>query len=36
MSFKYVEATALNYESIGNHQEKIKRMEIFIDQYKWK
>ena len=36
MSFKYVEATALNHKNIGKQQEKINRMEIFIDQYKWK
>ena len=34
MSFKYVEATALNHENIGKHPNKIKTMKIFIDQWK--
>lgn len=35
MSFKYVEAAALNHENIGKHPERIKRIEPFMDQYKW-
>ena len=34
--FQYAITTALNYDEIGNHHQRVNKVKPFIDQYNWK